>query len=83
MKKIEAVSAKLHPSAIQQLTTLLGISISDRTEVPDDLYALCQQWFSITTEPRLSTLIRALLCTQGLGHLVTGLLPICEFLIII
>lgn len=80
MKKIKDVSVNLNSSVVHQILVQFDVPVDDSETLPSDLYSVCQLWLSATADPNLATLIRALLCTQGLGHLVTGLVPICEVL---
>ena len=49
------------------------------TSVESSLSSVCQYWLKCNRENgSLSKLVDAFLCTPGLGHLVTGLVPICE-----
>ena len=70
----------LNPELAIQLIQALGVVIRVGEEYIPELKTLCSMWLRRTdTEHTLDRLVEVLLCTPGAGHLVTGLVPICEY----
>ena len=70
----------LNPELAIQLIQALGVFTRVGEEYIPELKTLCSIWLRRTdTEHTLDRLVEVLLCTPGAGHLVTGLVPICEY----
>ena len=70
----------LSPELAIQLIQALGVAIRVGEDYTPELKTLCSMWLRRTdTEHTLDRLVEVLLCTPGAGHLVTGLVPICEY----
>ena len=70
----------LPPELMINLIQAMGVVPHDREEITPELSVLCRMWLKQHHSKPLSLakLVKVLLCTPGAGHLVTGLVPICE-----
>ena len=74
-------SKSLPPELIIRLIEAMGIVPRVGEEIDPELRVLCRMWLHHSRSPSLDKLVKVLLCTPGAGHLVTGLVPICECVI--
>ena len=77
---IKTMSPKpLSPDLMVSLIRTIGV-VPVR-EIAPDMSELCHMWLHHSRSPSLDKLVKVLLCTPGAGHLVTGLVPICEWVL--
>ena len=63
----------LNLSTVRTLLKLLGIPQAKDDHQLTDLHSVFRQWISSCNDFSLEQLVRGLLCTPGLGHLVSGI----------
>ena len=70
----------LPPELMISLFHALGVVPRVGEEIAPELNVFCHMWLRQHHSRPLSLakLVKVLLCTPGAGHLVTGLVPICE-----
>ena len=66
-------NAPLDLSTIRTLLKLLGVPHAKDDHQLTDLHSVFRRWISSCNDFSLEQLVRALLCTPGLGHLVSGI----------
>ena len=73
-------SKSLSPDLTIRLIQAMHVDPPVGEDITPELRVLCHMWLRQHHSRPLSLakLVKVLLCTPGAGHLVTGLVPICE-----